>query len=696
MRYWVYINDQVSQEPYEVQDLFKVPGFTDETLIMPEDNSQQDWLAAYNYSDVQQAGAQLSSAPPEDTSTTEVYQEVTDRSVIPTHYQDIPADKLTKKKDLETTLLIKIDELTKEIRKLKERVNTLGGEITNFTVAPAPQPAATLHEYKPEPVLPKPVKTEETVDLDVISAGSNLAQSDNFLQDVVEADNSARQTLAAMSARKEDSETPPAEIMDLKANTLFNVPVSAVAPKPDIVENIKEDPLPYREELQAEELQAEPYAGQSSLSEKPAQPEPVPQEPEPLPQEQPAQEEPAPPAEEPAARVLAAPEETARAAVAPNAEEESVLKEFAQDKTPAAPEAGEKENLFIIENTPEEKPAESLEELTGRTPIAQEPQPAKLQNAQTLEDDKFLKTFTTGIEEVFMDQPTSIISDYVPPAVAEGSPMAQQQQQQQPAADAPEGAPPPAEQAAAPAEGLIDLKSGSAPKQGAGRVQNTQQTVQSVRRIKPAAIKTVPMVTGDGQDIQNMDYGLDSQVEEVQIEAEAEGSPFFKFVKMLSGLIVLLVIILMFVMLLAWMDIIPKEYSPLHSVIGKFTNKPAAAQAPAKQEPSAAKAAAEAAARERAETAQQVIQNVRNYLLLDGMTLEEKIDALHSAAQVQWTADQSVEPDYYSVAVMLPPNKEGYTQTYRFSYNLQTRTLMPTTSEANTLMSTRITPAPLP
>jgi len=83
-------------------------------------------------------------------------------------------------------------------------------------------------------------------------------------------------------------------------------------------------------------------------------------------------------------------------------------------------------------------------------------------------------------------------------------------------------------------------------------------------------------------------------------------------------------------------------------------------------------------------------------LLLDGLTLEEKINALHPGlvSQIQWTADPAVEPDYFSVAVMLPPNKEGYSLTYRFNYNIVDRTLAPTTSEANNLMAQRVTPPP--
>ena len=107
MRYWVFINEQVSQEPYEADSLYAIQGFTDETLIMPEDSSQQDWQPAYNFADVQQA------RPQQGDGDTEMYHEVTDRSAIPTHYQDISEDATsTQKKDMETTLLLKLDDLT--------------------------------------------------------------------------------------------------------------------------------------------------------------------------------------------------------------------------------------------------------------------------------------------------------------------------------------------------------------------------------------------------------------------------------------------------------------------------------------------------------------------------------------------------------------------------------------------------------
>jgi hypothetical protein len=147
--------------------------------------------------------------------------------------------------------------------------------------------------------------------------------------------------------------------------------------------------------------------------------------------------------------------------------------------------------------------------------------------------------------------------------------------------------------------------------------------------------------------------------------------------------------LLMFVAMLAWMSIIPASWSPMHSILGKLSKKPAVTEAPAAPASAAPAVSAADDAMEKEAAAQRIISAVKNYLLYDGHTLEEKVNAVHSTVidRIQWAADPSVDPEYYSVAVRLPPNQDGYSLTYRFNYNIKTRTLTPSTSESNNLMN---------
>lgn len=359
-------------------------------------------------------------------------------------------------------------------------------------------------------------------------------------------------------------------------------------------------------------------------------------------------------------------------------EEKSVLEEFAADKKENEEHDKKKEAqtssaAYIIENSAEPKEAAitTLEELTSSGgQVAQE----GLSNVPEGIEDQFLKTFTSSIEEVFLDQPTSIISDYVPPAIAESSDgSASPYDTVEPAGGLASAMNQPDAMA-----NLMDLKSASP--------EDVEQSVRKVRRIKPAAIKTVPMVAANGEDINGLTDGAPNIDEAI---AELGGhSPLLKFVKMFSAILVLLFIMLLFIALLASMSIIPASWSPAHSMLSKVFKKPGV-EAVAK--PTAEDILVEDALTEqqqREKLLQEVITTVKNHKLANGMTLNQKIVASHPkiADQIQWTADQAVDPSYFSIAAKLPPNQEGYSLTYRFSYNTTDGALVPTTSEANNII----------
>lgn len=340
--------------------------------------------------------------------------------------------------------------------------------------------------------------------------------------------------------------------------------------------------------------------------------------------------------------------------------ENEVLQEFAEDKKHLDENTKDMtSSAFNVVASGEGQ--SSLDELTANAQPALGPMPAE-------GEDQFLKTFTSSIEEVFLDQPTSIISDYVPPAQASAS------AEDFETMDVISGG-------ATPAQGdnnvnLMDLK--SAP-------QDDSDALKKVRRIKPAAIKTIPMVAANGGDLTQTQGQPDIE----EAIAELGGNSILeKSLKMFGTISGLLVILLLFIALLAVMHIIPVRLSPAHYLLSKVFKKADAEATVGNNAVDASVAEALKEKEAKLAAAQEIITKVKAYKLADGSALEQKILSLHAkdAALIEWTADQAVDPSYYSIAAKLPPNQEGYSLTYRFSYNTMDNSLVPTTSEANNII----------
>ena len=273
-------------------------------------------------------------------------------------------------------------------------------------------------------------------------------------------------------------------------------------------------------------------------------------------------------------------------------------------------------------------------------------------------DDKFLKTFSSSIDEISLDQPTSIISDYVPPAVTSDSPLydedAASQQQVQ---------------------GMEDLKNQTP----------IQEDVRQVKRIKPAAIKTVPMVaSGTPIGVEETPTNIEEAVTELN-----RPSPIVKGIKAFGLMIVLLFVVLGFVYVLALMGILSKDLSPIHYVLDKFTGSKVEETIDLQETTPVPASGDEEDKSSNGDDSDAIINTVKKYTFADGSTLEAKINALHGEDpdNIQWTAEPSVNPSYYQVVVTLPPNREGYNVTYRFNYDTENKELIPTTSESNNIMS---------
>lgn len=307
---------------------------------------------------------------------------------------------------------------------------------------------------------------------------------------------------------------------------------------------------------------------------------------------------------------------------------------------------------------------EEVKEEVKEEPVKQEEAKPKPEDA--LEKDNFLTTFSSDIETVFLDQPTAFISDYIPPEETkekeENEPINNQKDSK---------------------DEILDIKS----TQG-------QHQVQNVRRVKPAAIKTVPMVDGEQLDpfsktqIRNIEAA-----EENMIRIEKKNDRM-NIALTLSLFLVLILLVIGFFGLIAQFGIMPKDFSPIHVVISKVFKKSS------KKNDSNNKLTPEELALKDLKDAEtlrinKIISEVKNYKLIDGRTLEEKIKLLHPNVYdtLKWEASQlPTDLTYYSVTVTSPANPEGFSQVnYRFNYNTVTYTVEATTSESNNVMV-----APLP
>ncbi len=84
-----------------------------------------------------------------------------------------------------------------------------------------------------------------------------------------------------------------------------------------------------------------------------------------------------------------------------------------------------------------------------------------------------------------------------------------------------------------------------------------------------------------------------------------------------------------------------------------------------------------------------ILTEVKNFPLANGQTLQQLINTRHPAAQqlIEWNITTAVEPDNYSILVKVPPeNPQSFKISYRFNYNMVTKTLDPTISDSKNLL----------
>lgn len=553
-----------------------------------------------------------------------------------------------------------------------------------------------------EPVAEKqPLDLEETAEAPVLSIATDAAEPEK-LEEVLPADQMPEDVPAAPEA--ETVEAEPSAVPELPAEeTQEEQPQAEPVAEPEAVE---------LEPVAAPEPAAEPVAEPEAVELEPVaalEPaeEPV-QEPEPV-------EEPAPaPAES-----LPSLDQSDPSAVAQQIKEDEQKDATFQELVPNAP-AEKPEGSLITEDDLNDAFAEretenqSVEQLFGLDQQNQETQTNEA--VDTSVPVASLPTF----DEQTADQPlpvgnpndlteielkegsTYLISDFVPPAQADGNALPKELgalASEQTSTLNTKAAEPAQEEMGTEIQEIV-----SSTKQTEKMVETSQLDVadgvtisqvilENTIKTKRGAtldIKTVPMVP---EPAQSERLHLDDLADDINTQHDvkpADIKPASGKTKAIVGGAVAVVALGLIYAMLGFMNLLPAS-------INVFGDKQAAAQQAQQaqmdemlvdentyqQDPSALVDAAPA------DPTTVVLQEVQAFPLMNGYTLKEFIEAKHPAAVnlITWEISTAVDPDNYSVIVKVPPeNPQSFKTSYRFNYNAVTKALDPTISDAKNLL----------
>ena len=330
---------------------------------------------------------------------------------------------------------------------------------------------------------------------------------------------------------------------------------------------------------------------------------------------------------------------------------EAVLNEIAEEKAQDVKAMTTSDKLFMeLENTYRDEDVKNKENKNvSSNEQTSENKTSDLEVDLTediAKEDEFLKTFTTSVEEVFLDQPTEIISDYVPPN----------------------------------SDGTVHTK------------PETSDT--NIKREKPSDIKTVPLVPNNlGQEIWSSPY-VESGT--AKLGRTSALSNLIKWVFIIS---LIAVIIVGALSALAVMGIVPESISPIHTIIYSLQKTPQTANI--SEEDDIDLAPEIISQNVAAEVEQSVVEQnqdsdmlsqIKGYQFPDGITLEEVINTAHKNIinEIEWSLFPTEEYGIYSVAIKIPQNKDGQGFSYRFNYNMMENMLTPTTSEAKNVIEIHV------
>ena len=553
-----------------------------------------------------------------------------------------------------------------------------------------------------EPVAEKqPLDLEETADAPVLSIATDAAEPEK-LEEVLPADQMPEDVPAAPEA--ETVEAEPSAVPELPAEeTQEEQPQAEPVAEPEAVE---------LEPVAAPEPAAEPVAEPEAVELEPvAAPEPAE---EPVQEPEPVEEPVAAPAES-----LPSLDQSDPSAVAQQIKEDEQKDATFQELVPNAP-AEKPEGSLITEDDLNDAFAEretedqNVEQLFGLDQQNQEVQ--SNESIDTSVPAASLPTF----DEQTSDQPlpvgnpndlteielkegsTYLISDFVPPAQADGNALPKEL-----GALAGEQTSTLNTKAAEPAQeemGTEIQEIVSSTKQTEKMVETSQLDVadgvtisqvilENTIKTKRGAtldIKTVPMVP---EPAQSERLHLDDLADDINTQHDvkpADIKPASGKTKAIVGGAVAVVALGLIYAMLGFMNLLPAS-------INVFGDKQAAAQQAQQaqmdemlvdentyqQDPSALVDAAPV------DPSTVVLQEVQAFPLMNGYTLKEFIEAKHPAAVnlITWEISTAVDPDNYSVIVKVPPeNPQSFKTSYRFNYNAVTKALDPTISDAKNLL----------
>ena len=215
-------------------------------------------------------------------------------------------------------------------------------------------------------------------------------------------------------------------------------------------------------------------------------------------------------------------------------------------------------------------------------------------------------------------------------------------------------------------------------------LENTIKT----KRGATMDIRTVPMVkepaSSDRLDLSDADLDLSAQHDLKSADVNQSGNKLTKIV--LIGLSVVFLLIVLYFMT-SYLGLVPNIFGSKEATVEE-TQEDEMFDTSSLQEDSI-NSFPQVNASTSTNPLDNVVNEVKNYLLVNGSTLQQLINSRHPTAQnlIEWSATNAVEPDNYSILVKVPPdNPQGFKISYRFNYNMVTKALEPTISDAKNLL----------
>lgn len=365
-------------------------------------------------------------------------------------------------------------------------------------------------------------------------------------------------------------------------------------------------------------------------------------------------------------------------------------------------------DAFAERDTEEEQ---SVEQLFGVTPEQQPAQPAAADETEPalpqFSDQTADKPLPVGnpndLTEIELKEgSTYLISDFVPPAQADGNALPKELSGLQSASATPDDAlnQPLVEDAAQTSEVQEMVASTKqtektvepatdAPKD----VTVSQVILENTIKTKRGAtldIKTVPMVPEPAQSdrlhIDDLDDDINTQHDMKSADVKASGG----MTKAVIGTLVAVILAAVIYVMLAFMNLIPLQFNLISSKQDAAQNAEQNAQL--EEMLGSQQSAGQPVYNEQALSANPMdatLAEVKNFPLMNGYTLQQFIEAKHPAAKdlITWDISTAVDPDNYSILVKVPPeNPQSFKISYRFNYNTVTKALDPTISDAKNLL----------